>query len=309
MVLSGPISSGKSTLADRLADHYGGTRFSTRQLLMTRLQGDVPDRDTLQRLGEELDQPTEGRWVADALAREVALLPDTEIVVVDSVRIIGQVEALRAAFTGSDVVHVHLTAPDAALEGRYESRRGTTEVRELATYADVRANATEAAVETLAVDADVVIDTLRCSPVDVEVRAASHLGFAAREVPALVDVIVGGQYGSEGKGNMAFHLASEYQLLVRVGGPNAGHKVYGPNGEIFTHRLLPSGTLATDAPLLLGPGAVLHVETLLQEMPNATSTSTVLPSTPRQCSSATRTSGERLVKVAWSQASVQPAKA
>ena len=34
-----------------------------------------------------------------------------------------------------------------------------------------------------------------------------------------MDVIVGGGYGSEGKGNIAFYLAPEYDLLIRVGGP------------------------------------------------------------------------------------------
>ena len=38
-----------------------------------------------------------------------------------------------------------------------------------------------------------------------------------------------------GQGNIAFHLAPEYDLLVRVGGPNAAHKVYLASGEIFTH--------------------------------------------------------------------------
>jgi hypothetical protein len=41
----------------------------------------------------------------------------------------------------------------------------------------------------------------------------------------LVDVLIGGQYGSEGKGNNAYRLAPEYDVLMRVGGPNAGHKV------------------------------------------------------------------------------------
>mgnify|MGYP002377160868 FL=1 len=77
--------------------------------------------------------------------------------------------------------------------------------------------------------------------------------------------MVGGQYGSEGKGNIAFFLAPEYDLLVRVGGPNAGHKV--PIAGSFVHRLLPSGTLANEtATLLIGPGATLDVEVLLNEI-------------------------------------------
>jgi adenylosuccinate synthase len=57
----------------------------------------------------------------------------------------------------------------------------------------------------------------------------------------LVDVMVGGQYGSEGKGHVASYLAGEYDFLVRVGGPNAGHKVY-EEPKPFTFHHLPSGT-------------------------------------------------------------------
>ena len=42
--------------------------------------------------------------------------------------------------------------------------------------------------------------------------------------------------------------------------------MYAPNGETFTHRLLPSGTFAGDAPLVIGPGAVLDVDTLIDEI-------------------------------------------
>jgi adenylosuccinate synthase len=52
------------------------------------------------------------------------------------------------------------------------------------------------------------------------VRVASHLGYFGRAYDRL-DVLVGAQYGSEGKGNIAAYLASAYEVLVRVGGPNA----------------------------------------------------------------------------------------
>jgi adenylosuccinate synthase len=81
----------------------------------------------------------------------------------------------------------------------------------------------------------------------------------------LVDVYVGGQYGSEGKGHIISYVVPEYQVLVRVGGPNAGHKVYMEGGAI-THHQLPSGTLRSDARLLLAPGAVLNLELLQQEI-------------------------------------------
>jgi len=79
-------------------------------------------------------------------------------------------------------------------------------------------------------------------------------------------VLIGGQYGSEGKGNIVAHIAGEYDLLVRVGGPNAGHKVFAePEPEKYFH--LPSGTRrAPGAKLLLGPGAVINVPKLLAEV-------------------------------------------
>jgi adenylosuccinate synthase len=104
----------------------------------------------------------------------------------------------------------------------------------------------------------------------IVVRVASHLGWYGREYLRLVDVLVGGQYGSEGKGQVASYLSHEYDLLIRVGGPNAGHKVKIPGtNKAFTFRHLPSGSLSSEAGLLIGPGAVMHVPTLLEEIANA----------------------------------------
>jgi adenylosuccinate synthase len=100
----------------------------------------------------------------------------------------------------------------------------------------------------------------------VLVRAARALDLLAGTPTPCVDAIVGGEYGSEGKGNIAFYLAEEYDLLVRVGGPNAGHKVFLQTGESYTHHHLPSGTRAGEAQLLLGPGNVINPDALLQEI-------------------------------------------
>ena len=100
----------------------------------------------------------------------------------------------------------------------------------------------------------------------VLVRSIALLGLYPRIATPLVDVLVGGQYGSEGKGNIVGHVAPEYSLLVRVGGPNAGHKVFAePEPEAYFH--LPSGTeRAPKAQLLLGAGAVINPSKLLQEI-------------------------------------------
>ena len=114
--------------------------------------------------------------------------------------------------------------------------------------------------------ADVVIDSNRCTEEDVLIRVASHLRLYGEASAGWVDVIVGGQYGSEGKGQIAAHLAGDYDLLVRVGGPNAGHKVF-ELPEPYTHHQLPSGTRRTSRPdLLIGPGAVLNVSAMMTEI-------------------------------------------
>ncbi len=98
------------------------------------------------------------------------------------------------------------------------------------------------------------------------VKAASYLTFYGRESNRLVDILVGGQYGSEGKGNISAYLAPEYDVLVRVGGPNAGHKVYAEPEPLNFHHL-PSGSVnAQESKLLIGPGATLYVPDLLGEI-------------------------------------------
>lgn len=270
VVVSGPVGAGKSTLAGRLANRFGAVHIRTRDLIVERARqnGDTPpsDRAGLQAYGEQLDLETNGSWVAQDLAAQINSMDTSRLIVVDGVRIAQQVEAMRAAF-GRDVVHLHLHAPHNELAARYERRRSTGQsgIKELPSYDDVARNPTEAHVTDLARDADFAIDSKRCSPDDVEVRAAAELGLLGRGVDRTVDVIVGGEYGSEGKGNIAFYLAREYDLLVRVGGPNAGHKV--PLPTPFTHRSLPSGTMANEsAQLLIGPGTVLDLRVLLDEI-------------------------------------------
>ncbi|WP_438032426.1 adenylosuccinate synthetase [Sorangium sp. So ce204] len=261
ILLSGPVASGKTTLSDALVNRYRFKRLKTRDLIHA-MAGTAAERGALQEAGERLDRETGGLWVAGALTRSVSQLGDDETVVVDAVRIEAQVDAIRRAF-GLRTTHVHLTASDGVLAQRYRDRNRA--VQEFSSYAKVRANATESGIEKLKDIADVVIDTARSSPEDVFVRVASHLGLYGRGVEQVVDVIVGGQYGSEGKGHIASYLAPEYDLLVRVGGPNAGHTVY-EEPEPYTFHLLPSGTRRSEAKLVLGPGATLDVDTLRKEI-------------------------------------------
>jgi len=225
-------------------------------------------RQDLQRAGERLDRSSGGGWVADAF---VGLMEEdggsdlpTGLYVLDAVRIAGQIEAIRRVFGGSVVHHVHLTASPKTLETRYGGR--STRSDEGVSWQKAASNATERQVETLKDLADTVVNTDYCTADAVLVRATALLGLIPRSVDRLVDVLVGGQYGSEGKGNIVGHIAPEYELFVRVGGPNAGHQVYAePQPEKYFH--LPSGSeRAPNARLLLGPGAVIYPPKLLAEI-------------------------------------------
>jgi adenylosuccinate synthase len=262
IVLSGPVGVGKSTLATALVARFDVTHFRTQQFIRAR-KGATLERRALQKAGEALDKETRGAWLAQELTQPVTELPAGARVLVDAARLTTQIEAIRKAF-GPNVVHVHLTAPAAELAKRYASRKGG--LNELSTYEGVRADKTEAQVETLAKGADLVIDTSRSTPEDVVVRVATQLGFYGRGYERLVDVLVGGEFGSEGKGQVSAYLAPEYDVLVRVGGPNAGHKVFEePAPDTFHH--LPSGTSRNPhAKIVLGPGAVMYVPDLLLEI-------------------------------------------
>lgn len=224
-------------------------------------------RDALQRAGDALDRKDGGEWVRNALVQYVdrhskGNVP-SGLFVVDSVRIPGQVSATRSAF-GADVHHIHVTAAPVELRKRYDSRNSAADQN--LSYDELKRNKTERDIERLADIADIVVATDRCLEEAVLVRATALLNLYPRQNTRLVDVIVGGQYGSEGKGNIVGHIAPEYDLLVRVGGPNAGHQVFAkPAPEKYFH--LPSGTgRAPNAKLLLGAGAVIYVPKLLDEI-------------------------------------------
>jgi adenylosuccinate synthase len=263
VVLSGKVCAGKSTLAAHLRDKAGAALVKSKELIYERLPRTSRSRRPSQLAGQRLDRETGGRWLAEALnERFMNVEKPIELLVIDSVRIAEQVHLLRQS--GWSVIHVHLEASDEALGKRYATRPKTGE---LETYADLSKNWTERHVSALAKVADVVIDTDRCNADDVFARVVARLEVRPVIAPAIVDVLVGGQYGSEGKGNIAQYLAPEYEVLVRVGGPNAGHKVFRSGAEPYTFRQLPSGYLGNrDAMLVIGAGAVIGLDTLLREI-------------------------------------------
>ncbi len=79
-------------------------------------------------------------------------------------------------------------------------------------------------------------------------------------------VVVGTQWGDEGKGKVVDLLGSHVDMVVRFqGGNNAGHTVVVDGNKTVLH-LLPSGVLNHDALCVIGPGVVVNPFVLLKEM-------------------------------------------
>lgn len=79
-------------------------------------------------------------------------------------------------------------------------------------------------------------------------------------------VVVGAQWGDEGKGKIVDVLAERADLVVRYqGGANAGHTVVNGDDEFILHQI-PSGMLHPETTCVIGNGVVLDPETLLDEI-------------------------------------------
>lgn len=83
-----------------------------------------------------------------------------------------------------------------------------------------------------------------------------------------VTVVVGGQYGSEGKGKVAQFLAATQsaRAVVRVGGSNSGHTGFAADGTLHVLRQLPTAALLPDVLCVLGPGSYVEPDLLLKEL-------------------------------------------
>ncbi|AWH00423.1 adenylosuccinate synthase [Rhodococcus ruber] len=84
-------------------------------------------------------------------------------------------------------------------------------------------------------------------------------------MPAIV--LIGAQWGDEGKGKATDLLGGRVQWVVRYqGGNNAGHTVVLPNGENFALHLIPSGILTPGVTNVIGNGVVVDPGVLLDEL-------------------------------------------
>lgn len=77
--------------------------------------------------------------------------------------------------------------------------------------------------------------------------------------------VIGAQYGSEGKGVIVHHLADDFQVHVRVGGPQAGHSFMHDN-VLYKMRCIPCGWTNLGATLVIGRGAVIDPDVLVDEL-------------------------------------------
>ena len=78
-------------------------------------------------------------------------------------------------------------------------------------------------------------------------------------------VLVGGQYGSEGKGAVAAFVARKYNVHVRVGSPNAGHTIYWA-GAKHVMQSIPCGWINPNAGIVIGRGALINMRLLMKEL-------------------------------------------
>ncbi|MFD4369864.1 adenylosuccinate synthase [Rhodococcus sp. NPDC058521] len=84
-------------------------------------------------------------------------------------------------------------------------------------------------------------------------------------MPAIV--LIGAQWGDEGKGKATDLLGGRLQWVVRYqGGNNAGHTVVLPNGDKFALHLIPSGILTPGVTNVIGNGVVVDPGVLLEEL-------------------------------------------
>lgn len=81
-----------------------------------------------------------------------------------------------------------------------------------------------------------------------------------------VTVVVGGQWGDEGKGKLIDLLAQSADLVIRAqGGDNAGHTVVNKQKKTALH-IIPSGILNPDVTNYIGPGVALNPFSLIREL-------------------------------------------
>jgi len=265
VLISGQLCSGKSLLAKNLKECFGFEHIKTSEVIGALAGDKTLNRVALQQYGKKLDSETSAKWLLKKVIGTLGMNNEVPNIVVDAVRTREQIDRIRDQY-GLQVVHVHLTAPQHVLAERFENRKKEGREKEDLAYLDADLVKQREEVDRLWQDADLCVDTSRSDDGDTLVRVASRLRLYATPNHKCVDVIVGGQYGSEGKGQIAAYLSRNYHVLVRVGGPNAGHSVRGAEGRIDKYHHLPSGSRGSKAEIIIGAGAVINPDNILKEI-------------------------------------------
>lgn len=80
-----------------------------------------------------------------------------------------------------------------------------------------------------------------------------------------ISIVVGSQFGSEGKGKICSYLAKKenVNIMVRCGGPNSEHTVY-LNDKKYIFKHLASGAVNTNCRLLISAGSYINVPILMK---------------------------------------------
>ena len=79
-------------------------------------------------------------------------------------------------------------------------------------------------------------------------------------------IVLGSQWGDEGKGKLIDILSRDYNIVARAtGGANAGHTIC-LNGKKYVFHLVPSGMLNEKCVCIIGNGVTLHLQTMMEEI-------------------------------------------
>src|SRR5215469_420425 len=93
-------------------------------------------------------------------------------------------------------------------------------------------------------------------------------GFTQERKTMSLWVVVGGQFGSEGKGKVAAYLTANegIDICVRCGGPNSGHSFVDTDGIQHLVRQIPTGFIRPGVRLLIPAGGLIDPNVLKQEI-------------------------------------------
>lgn len=84
-----------------------------------------------------------------------------------------------------------------------------------------------------------------------------------------ISIVVGGQFGSEGKGKVALEIVRRTRgpvTVIRVGGPNSGHTAYDRSGKKWALRQMPAACIDRNVDVVFPAGSYLDVGVLLSEI-------------------------------------------